>query len=289
MSVGSFGVKCSVHKFILGDFMDYKLIALDIDGTLTNSKKEITPRTRYAILEAQNQGKKIVLASGRHPIGVYTIAKNLMLDKYGGYIMSFNGGRIIDCRTDNTIVSKIFPLEYLPDIVSVLKDSNITINTYDNNRIIADNKVNDYTYVEQDVIKAEMVVVDDFVSAVKFDINKILLAGEPHELDKYQKILADRYDGLLDIYKSAPYFLEIMPFGVTKGSMMPLLLKKLNITRDEFAAFGDNYNDITMIGYAGLGVAMGNAEPDVKKIADYICESNDEDGIAKTFERFILK
>ena len=72
-----------------------------------------------------------------------------------------------------------------------------------------------------------MVVVDDFVSAIKFDINKILLAGEPDEIDRYKEILANRYDGLLDIYKSAPYFLEIMPFGVTKGSMLPLLIDKL--------------------------------------------------------------
>ena len=229
--------------------MDYKLIALDIDGTLTNSQKEITPRTRYALMEAQKQGKK----------------------------------------TGETMVSKLFPLEYLPDIVNVLKDSNITINTYDDRRIISDNKVNDYTYVERDVIKAEMVVVDDFISSVRFDINKILLAGEPDELDKYQKILADRYDGLLDVYKSAPYFLEIMPFGVTKGSMLPLLLDKLKIKREELAAFGDNYNDMTMIGYAGFGVAMGNAETDVKKIADYICESNDNDGIANTLDKFILK
>ena len=186
-------------------------------------------------------------------------------------------------------MSKLFPLEYLPDIVNVLKDSNITINTYDDRRIISDNKVNDYTYVERDVIKAEMVVVDDFISSVRFDINKILLAGEPDELDKYQKILADRYDGLLDVYKSAPYFLEIMPFGVTKGSMLPLLLDKLKIKREELAAFGDNYNDMTMIGYAGFGVAMGNAETDVKKIADYICESNDNDGIANTLDKFVLK
>ena len=117
----------------------------------------------------------------------------------------------------------------------------------------------------------------------------ILLAGEPDELDRYQKILADRYDGLLDVYKSAPYFLEIMPFGVTKGSMLPLLLDKLKMKRDELVAFGDNYNDMTMIGYAGFGVAMGNAEPDIKKIADYICESNDEDGIANTLEKYILK
>lgn len=131
--------------------------------------------------------------------------------------MAFNGGRIINCETGETMVSKLFPLEYLPDIVNVLKDSNITINTYDDRRIISDNKVNDYTYVERDIIKAEMVVVDDFISSVRFDINKILLAGEPDELDKYQKILANRYDGLLDVYKSAPYFLEIMPFGVTKA------------------------------------------------------------------------
>ncbi|MCD8026817.1 MAG: Cof-type HAD-IIB family hydrolase [Clostridiales bacterium] len=268
--------------------MDYKLIALDIDGTLTNSNKEITPGTRYALLEAQRQGKKLIIASGRHPIGIYPIARDLMLERYGGYIMAFNGGKIIDCSTGETVVSKYFPREYLPDIAGVLKDSSITMNTYDDKRIISDSKVDDYTYVERDIIKAEMVVVDDFISAVRFDINKILLAGEPDEIDKYEKILSDRYDGLLDVYKSAPYFLEIMPFGVTKGSMLPPLLQKMRVKREELAAFGDNYNDITMIGYAGLGVAMGNAERDVKNVADYICESNDEDGVAKTFNRFIL-
>lgn len=269
--------------------MEYKLIALDIDGTLTNSKKEITPRTRHAILEAQNQGKKIILASGRHPIGIYPIAKDLMLDRYGGYIMAFNGGKIINCATNETVVSKLFPLEYLSDIVGVLKPSNITINTYDDKKIISDRKINDYTYVEKDIIKTDMVVVDDFVSAIKFDINKILLAGEPDEIDRYKEILANRYDGLLDIYKSAPYFLEIMPFGVTKGSMLPLLIQKLGINRSELAAFGDNYNDMTMIGYSGFGVAMANGEPEVKKIADYVCESNDDDGVAKTFEKYILR
>lgn len=269
--------------------MDYKLIALDIDGTLTNSKKEITPRTRYALLEAQNQGKRIILASGRHPVGIYDIAKDLLLEKNDGYIMAFNGGKIISCATGETIVSKLFPKEYLADIVGVLKSSNITINTYDDKKIIADNKVNDYTSVEQDIIKTDMIVVDDFIAAVKFDINKLLLAGEPYEIDKYSEILSMRYDGLLDIYKSAPYFLEIMPFGVTKGSMLPMLLEKINVKREELVAFGDNYNDMTMIGYAGFGVAMGNSEEDVKKIAEYVCESNDDDGIAKTIEKFILK
>ena len=269
--------------------MDYRLIALDIDGTLTNSKKELTPHTRYALIEAQNKGKKVILASGRHPVGIKQLAHDLMLDRYGGYIMAFNGGKIINCETGETVVSKVFPIEYVPDIVSVLKDSNITINTYDDKRIISVNKVNDYTDVEKDILKTEMVVVDDFISAIRFDINKILLAGEPDEIDKYQEIFSKRYDGLLDVFKSAPYFLEMMPFGVTKGSMLPMLLEKLDVKREELVAFGDHYNDMTMIGYAGFGVAMGNAVQDLKKIADYVCETNDDDGVAKTIEKYILK
>lgn len=269
--------------------MDYKLIALDIDGTLTNSRKELTPRTRYALLEAQAQGKKVIIASGRHPLGVYPIARDLRLDAYGGYIMSFNGSKIIECATDRTIVSRFFPREYLADIVGVIKDSNVTIITFDEKRIYANTKVNDYTYIERDVLKTDMVVVEDFVSEIKFDVNKILLAGEPYELDEYQRILTKRYDGLLEIYKSAPYFLELMPFGVSKGSMLPLLLEKLGVNRDELIAFGDNYNDMTMIGYAGMGVAMGNGEPEIKKIANYVCATNDEDGIADVIYKFVIK
>ena len=110
--------------------MDYKLIALDISRYADIfDKKEITPRTRYALMEAQKQGKKIILASGRHPVGIMPIAKDLMLDRFGGFIMAFNGGRIINCETGETMVSKLFP--YLPDIANVFgKDSNITMNTY---------------------------------------------------------------------------------------------------------------------------------------------------------------
>ena len=193
--------------------MDYKLIAVDVDGTLTNSRKEITPRTRYALLEAQKQGKRVVIASGRQPMGVYPIARDLMLDRYNGYILSYNGGKIISCATDETVATKLFPREYLADIVSVLNDYNVTINTFDDKKIFSNSKVNDYTYIEQEVTHAEMIVCADFVAEVKFPFNKLLLAGEPLELDACQELLRKRYDGLLDIYKSAPYFLEIMPFA----------------------------------------------------------------------------
>ena len=268
--------------------MEYKLIAVDLDGTLTNSKKEVSPRNRYALLEAQAKGKKVIITSGRHPMGVKDIAEDLMLGRYGGFVMAFNGGKIIDCQTGQTVESKLFPLEYLSDVVSVLSDFNVTVMTFDDKKIYANNKVNDYTNVESEILKTDMLVVDDFVSAVKFDINKLLIAGEPDELDTCRTLLKKRYDGLLDMYKSAPYFLEIMPFGVSKGSALARLLPKIGVEKEEVIAFGDNYNDMTMIGYAGMGVAMSNGEDEVKKIASYICESNDDDGVAKTIEKFVL-
>ena len=104
----------------------------------------------------------------------------------------------------------------------------------------------------------DMIAVDDFISAVNFDINKILLAGEPDELDKYQEILSKRYDGLLDVYKSAPYFLEIMPFGVSKGSMLPLLLEKLGVKPEETVYLGDTSVDMETAHNTGaLAVARG--------------------------------
>lgn len=146
--------------------MDYKIIALDIDGTLTNSQKEITPRTRYAIIDAQKIGKKVVIASGRHPMGIQSIARDLLLDRYEGYIMAFNGGKILDCTTGQTIVSKDFPKEYLSDILGVLKESNLSVHTYDDKKIITGGTLNDYSNVERDILKMEMVVVEDFAANI---------------------------------------------------------------------------------------------------------------------------
>ena len=133
-----------------------------------------------------------------------------------------------------------------------------------------------------------MIVLDDFVSGIKFDIHKLLLAGEPDELNRCQEMLKRRYDGLLEIYKSAPYYLELMPFGVSKGSMLPGLLENIGVSREELLAFGDSFNDLTMIGYAGMGVAMDNADPEVKRISNFVCESNDDDGVARFIEKYVL-
>lgn len=268
--------------------MSYEVIALDIDGTLTNSKKEITPKTKKVLLEAQQKGKKVILASGRHDFGIMPTAKELELDKFGGYIMAFNGGKVINAETGEIISSVNFPKEYIRPVYDCLKDSNITVITYEDNHIIADKKVNDYTYVEPKILNMDFITVDNFVEYVNFDINKILLAGGPEEINEYEQILSEKFKGYFDVFKSAPFFLEVMPLGVNKGASLSVMLPKLGLTREQLIACGDSYNDMTMIGYAGLGVCMANGEDEVKKISNLITDSNDNDGVAKVVDEYLL-
>lgn len=270
--------------------MSYKVIALDIDGTLTNDDKIITPRTKAALIKAQQSGKTVVLASGRHPLGVLPYARELRLAEYGGFILCFNGAiaaRVTD-KGYETVYSREFPNEYIPRVCEIVKKSSLTVNTFTGDTIIADKKVNSYTHIEPDVIGLPFKQVEDFPGYVDFPVNKLLLAGEPGEIDRYEKTLKYYLDGLAGVYKSAPFFLEIVPLGVSKGAGLALYLESAGLTRQSLIACGDSYNDITMIGYAGLGAAMENAEPEVKRIADVITLSNNNDGVGEIVEKYML-
>lgn len=265
--------------------MDYKIIALDLDGTLTNSEKVITPKTKAALIKFQEKGGKIILASGRPTMGIYPQAKVLHLDEFGGYILAFNGGRVIDCKTDETMFQTEFPLKYIPEIMEVIKDYPVGINTYEGDKIIVGNNLNDYTRLEAKINDMDIKFVDDFVSYVNFDINKCLLHGEPSEILKLEEILSEKYKGELGIFKSEAFFLEIVPNGIDKAASIDKLLKTIGIKTEECIACGDGFNDVSMIEYAGLGVAMSNAKDGVKAVADFITLSNDEDGIAYVLEK----
>lgn len=268
--------------------MSYEIIALDVDGTLTNSRKEVTDRTRNALIEAQRQGKRVIIASGRHPFGLKDIASDLGLDHFGGYIMAFNGGRVINAATGQTLSVEYFPRKYIQPVCDAVAAANITVMTYEGDTLIMNDKVNDYSFVEAKILGMPYRQVSSFTDYVTFDVNKLLLAGEPSVIDEYEKLLVKRWKGYFDVFKSCPFFLEVMPFGVNKGAALSKLLGKLGCTREQLIACGDSYNDMTMIGYAGLGVCMGNGERDVKRIADVIADSNDDDGVAKIVEEYML-
>lgn len=267
--------------------MKYKVIVLDLDGTLTNSKKEITAPTKEALLDIQKRGYKVVLASGRPTPGVVKLAEELELQKYGGYILSYNGAKIINCRTNETIFQKTLPQEVIADLYNAAVEANVGIISYDSAKVIVGTKIDDYIKYEAKLNGLEFEIVDDFVGYINFPVNKCLMTGEHEVLLKVQEKLKNKYNSYLSIYFSEPYFLEIMPQNVDKAQSLLTLLSTIGISSEEMICCGDGFNDISMIQIAGLGVAMENAQDLVKEAADYITLSNDADGILHVIKKFL--
>ncbi len=269
--------------------MSYEIIALDIDGTLTNSKKEITAPTLNALKELQKQGKKVALASGRPTPGLKNCANLLELQKYGGYLLAFNGAKIINYQTKEAIFNQTLPIDIIPKLYDFAVEHNVGIITYEGDGVIAGNGVDKYIELEARINGIPVTAIDNFREYVTFPVNKCLMTGDGDYLAEVEKLLIKEYGQLLSIYRSEAFFLEIMPQNVDKANSLSHLLKALGLNREQLIACGDGYNDISMIQYAGLGVAMENAKDEVKKAADYITLDNDSDGVLKVINEFMLK
>lgn len=264
--------------------MKYQLIATDIDDTLLNRKKEISPLTKAALLQAQENGVKLVVASGRLPYGVRPYAKALGLYRYGGYYMGFNGGAMFNSRDEN-IGSDYLDSQYIKPVYDILRPTDFTVMVHKGDAIYADNKVNAYTHIESDVIGLPLNVVDDLPSFIDWDIHKFLIAGDPDGLKLIEQQLIEALGDKVDIYLSAPWFLEVMPQGVTKGSGLQKICADAGVDIQNAVAFGDSFNDIAMLKAAGTGIAMGNAEQALKDAADMITADCDHDGIAVALKK----
>ena len=268
--------------------MKYKMIVFDLDGTLTNDKKEITPRTKEALMQAQTAGVHIVLASGRPTYGIVPLAEELKLKENGGFILAFNGGKIIDCSNDKVLFEQKLDEQLVPLLYQEVMKAGLEILTYQGEGIAATNKNDKYVEHEAFINKMPIVQYDDFLNQLVYPINKCLIVGDPTPLHKLELRLAKELEGKMEVYRSADFFLECVPLGIDKARSLDRLISTLGIQRKEVIACGDGYNDLSMIRFAGLGVAMANEAKDIQSEADFVTLSNEEDGVAHVVERFIL-
>ncbi len=269
--------------------MQEKVLVLDIDGTLTNSKKEITPATKRGIQTVMEHGHKVILASGRPTPGMRRYEEELELEKYGGYLLSFNGARIIECRTGEIVYQKLLPLTIIPGLYAFAKNNGCGLVTYFGDNVLSAFQPDEYVELESRINGMPIKVVEKFVEFVDFDINKCLLTAPIDKAPELEKQLQQKYGDIVSVYRSEPFFIEIMPKNVDKATSLDKMLESVGATRKDVICCGDGFNDISMIKYAGMGVAMGNAQPAVKEVADYITGTNDEDGLVQVIEEFILK
>ena len=269
--------------------MKYKLLVLDVDGTLLNKQKEITPRTLATLLKVQQMGVHIVLASGRPTNGIMSIAEKLELNHYGGYVLSYNGGQMINVQTGELLFEKRIDPEWIPYLEKKAKKNNFAIFTYHKDFILTNKPENPYVIQEAQLNNMRVIGANNFAEAVDFAPCKCVLVSDDTEtligLENHWK---KRLDGVLDAFRSEPYFLEVVPQFINKGNTLGVLLTKLSIQPEEVIAIGDGICDVTMLQLAGIGIAMGNAEDSVKACVDKTTLSNEEEGVAIAVERIIL-
>lgn len=264
--------------------MKLRAIFLDLDGTLNNDQKVITPRTKAALMAAQKKGIQLVLASARPSPGLHKERDILQLQKYGGVLMSYNGGRIVDAATGRVLFETAMDLEQTRQVLRLLEKLPVTPIVDDGKDFYVTDPLGykvDYECKNNRMICHS---VDNLADWISFAPVKILMSVLPEQLRDVQKQIRENIPQTLTVVQTAPFYLEVIPSTINKGQGVLDTCKALNIDPQDAVAFGDAENDIPMLRKAGVGVAMGNAAEIVKNQADVITKTNNEDGIAEWLE-----
>ena len=269
--------------------MKYKLLVLDVDGTLLNDAKEITKRTLSVLLKIQQMGVRVVLASGRPSYGLMKVAKTLELGNYGGFILSYNGCQIINAQNGEILFERRINPEMLPYLEKKARKNGFALFTYHDNLILTNNSDDEHVLDEAELNDLVVIEEEEFSTAIDFAPCKCMLVSDDEAaLVALEEHWKKRLSGVLDVFRSEPFFLEVVPCSVDKANTLGALLEHLGVKREEVMAIGDGTCDVAMLQLAGMGVAMGQAPDSVKACADYITASNEEDGVAAAVEKMIL-
>lgn len=273
--------------------MKYKLLCIDMDGTLLNSKKEITEKNKQYLRKAQEAGVKVVISTGR----LFTSA-DYYADLVGikAPIISANGAFIREKDENKVIYKSLLGKDNCEIILKVLKKYDLIPNFHTSNAILTEGSnphIQMYLKTNKDHPADKRIEIQTVIdwSQVFESYKEELLKCIAIDMD-YEKVAKAKEElsavEQLEVVSSSSNNFEVMCSGVSKGRGVEILAAYYNIKREEIICIGDNENDASMIAYAGLGVAMGNADEEIKIMAQYVTASNDEDGVAEVIEKFIL-
>ncbi len=266
--------------------MKYKMLVLDMDDTLLTDDHKISAENKNMLLKAQEKGVYVVLASGRPTPAMTRFAKELQLDVYNSYMLSYNGAVITAVKEDEIIFEQSLTQQQIHDLHDYSLKSNTHIITYIDGKIVSETE-SEYINVEVTITEMEHNKVESFKKAVYTSAVKCILLQEPSYLKKIEKDLKNEMPHL-SVALSKPFFLEVVPNGIDKAASLKILAEKLNIHQSEIIAVGNAGNDLSMVEYAGLGVWVDNVTPELRDRADVIVASNNNHGVAEVVRRFIL-
>ncbi len=267
-----------------------KLVAIDLDGTLLDSKKEISSRNKAVLAQAKAAGVKVVLCTGRPLAAIEGYLETLNLRDNGDYSITFNGGLVQKNDTGEIIEKNPMPLEDIHVLYGLAETLNVPLDILSDGIVLQLPVSKEYTSLYSqlnNLLTFEPVELVDLTAERIY--NKAVVAIDEDYLDEQIKKIPSEFYDKYEVIKTRSNLLEFMPKGITKAYGISLLAKDLAIEQEEIMTIGDEENDLPMIEYAGLGVAMENAVPRVKELADVITDTNDNDGVAKAVEKFVLE
>lgn len=268
--------------------MKYKLIATDMDGTLLTDEHKISKENENAIVEIQKKGVKFVLASGRPSYAMYEYAKQLQMDKLGGYILSFNGGQLIDFSTDTLIFHEGLNKEDIVKIYEASKKIGLPMVLYSKDTVWGSADTPNVRF-EAQLCTMKLKIFNKLEELFEnniYETTKCMLIGEEEEVKKAEVYMKEKYENDYFMATSKPIFLEIANKNVNKGKTLKKLGEILNITLEEMIASGDGANDLPLLEVVGMPVAVENAIEEVKKISKFESTTNNNHALKTVIEHF---
>lgn len=269
--------------------MSIKLVAIDLDGTLLNSQHQISPAVKEAITRTHKQGVRIVLASGRPYSGILPYLQELGLDTASNYCISNNGSVIHQANDGSHLYENLLDFEdyqYFADLAN-----NVGVHMHalaDNTMFTANRHISRYTIHDAYFTNTPLVYcpVNEMDSSLSF--TKIMIIDHPEKLDVGISYIPENTFENYSLIKTSPYFLEVSNKDASKGSALKVLCEKLSLTPDKVMSIGDQNNDVAMLRYSSVSVAMGNAAPHIREIVKFVTDTNDCDGVAVAINKFII-
>lgn len=264
--------------------MKYRLIAVDMDGTLLTDDKRITRRTEEAVRRTAAAGAYFCLCTGRPLGGVRRYLEQLELTTP---TITYNGAVIIDPVSGQHIFERGLEPPAAAEIWWLGLDADTTICVWSHERLFV-NRIDGRVETYKKISGAEPMIVADFDRLAGEGITKMLWYDEIERINELQERLPSLLINPVNYATSNPRFLEFFDSRVSKAAAMKFLGRYLGIDRSEMIAIGDGYNDLPMLEYAGLGVAMGNAPDDIKARCGFVADTNERDGVAQVLEKLVL-
>ncbi len=268
-----------------------KLFFTDLDGTILNSEKEISPGNRAAVDEALAAGHKVIVATGRPLSSAIRQARRLGLGGEGCLLIAYNGGIIYDMTREEILQARSIPLSLAEEIFREAERRGLHIQTYMGDDVIVEPRCDDEAirwYTDMTVMSFRVIPE---IAQLPIDPVKLLILEfeDRPKADAMREWVLENYPGQLDSFYSAPMILEIVPAGVNKGAALLRTAELLGADVKDTVAAGDEGNDIPMIRAAGVGACMANGIPEAKAAADYVTEADcDHDGAAEIIRKFVL-